>query len=149
MKLIVLLTLLLFSTFSFADTSNTEPELARFDINCIGSSDTGQNTVDVNIRGSLSVFSPDQTGQLKLGSIGVFEFIADFKFHLNQKNYGSVTFSFQNADGITLSKSTHVLPKIGIVETSVYYFDTALGAAANVKCSISPTAVAAQLPSKN
>lgn len=139
MKLIFL-ALLLMSTVSFANTTDIKPELARFDVNCIGSSDSAQGTLDAKMQGTISVFSQDQTGQLKLGSIGIFEFIADFKFHLNRKNDGLVTFSFRNANGLVLSKNSLPLPRSGVVATSAYYFDTASGVSVSVQCSVNPTA---------
>lgn len=138
MKLIFLLVFII-SSYSFADEIDKKQELARFEVNCNGISESNQEKLDANMNGTISVFSKYQTGQLKLGSIGVFEFVADFKFHLNQKNNGKVTFSFRKGDGLILSKNSLVLPKNATVETSVYYFDTASQNSASVQCSVKPT----------
>jgi len=138
MKFILLITLLMFSANLFAGSSVNKPELARFAIRCTGNSDSTQGTLDVDFNGTLSVFSKNQTGRLKLGSMGVFELIADFKFPLNLKTYGLIIFSFQNAEGRVLSKSSHTLPRDGFVATSIYFLDTASDTEANVSCSVSP-----------
>lgn len=137
MKFIFLI-LLAISKISFANSMANTPELMHFNINCVGNSQTSQGTLNVNFNGTISVFYQDQTGMLKLGSIGAFEFTADFKFHLSQKNNGVVTFSLKNSRGFVISKNSLLLPKNGDLQTAIYYFDTATGVAANVLCSVAP-----------
>jgi hypothetical protein len=141
MKL-VYLALLMIPTVSFADNVSNKPELARFNVDCIVASRSAtRDTVDAEMQGTISVFNQMQSGVLKLGSIGVFNFVADFKFRMNQRDDGIVTFAFQNAEGAVLSQSSVPLPKNGLVETSVDYFDTTSGATAQVRCSVKPVAV--------
>jgi hypothetical protein len=134
----IFVALFLIITNSMAYAVPNTPVLAEFDVNCVGNSRAPRGTLNVKFDGTISVVKPNQTGTLKLGSVGVFDFFADFKFHLGQKNDGVVTFAFQNAQGTVLTKSTFELPKNGIVKTAVYYFDTASNTTANIYCKVTP-----------
>lgn len=133
------LALILISTASFAESITNKPELARFEFNCLGSSNTAQSHVNAELQGAISVFNPIQIGQLQLGSIGVFNFVADFQFDLNQSNNGTVTFTFQNNKGFVLSQKSFKLPKENPVEITIDYFGTT--SSANVHCLVNPASI--------
>lgn len=137
----VFLALLMIPAMSYADVSS-KPEFARFDVNCVGHANSvTQDGADIEMKGTISVLDRTQTGLLKLGVLGGFEFVADFKFDSNWASVGTVTFSFLNADGAVVSQSTHSLPKKGYIKTAVYYFDTAAGVSADVRCKVNPVVI--------